>query len=111
MAECRRFVCSSCGFDVEAWSDGNPYYIDEAGEKQYAYHPRHDQLARCIGNDEPHICLDCGHEFAVDSLSPISACPECQHQEIADCWDLDGANCPRCKRAKLKRDKDFFAVS
>ena len=39
MAECRRFVCSGCGRKIDAWSDGNPFYIDETGKKQYAYHP------------------------------------------------------------------------
>jgi hypothetical protein len=39
MAEARRFACGSCSFSVTAWSDGNPYYLDETGEKQYAYHP------------------------------------------------------------------------
>jgi hypothetical protein len=39
MAECIRFVCSGCRHSVDAWSDGNPFYIDESGNKQYAYHP------------------------------------------------------------------------
>ena len=42
MAECVQFVCSDCGMSVEAWSDGNPFYIDETGSKKYAYHPNHD---------------------------------------------------------------------
>jgi hypothetical protein len=35
MAECRS---SGCGRKIDAWSDGNPFYIDETGKKQYAYH-------------------------------------------------------------------------
>lgn len=55
MAECFRFVCSGCGNSIEAWSDGNPFYIDEVGNKKYAYHPNHDELEKCIANDEPHL--------------------------------------------------------
>ncbi len=39
MAEGFRFVCDSCDRTIEAWSDGNPYYFDDDGKKQYAYHP------------------------------------------------------------------------
>jgi len=35
MAEGIRYVCSECGRSVEAWSDGNPYYIDENGQEIY----------------------------------------------------------------------------
>ena len=67
MAEGLRYVCGECAHAVEAWSDGNPYYIDGGGAKLYAYHPDHDSLAQCIGNDDPHLCLSCGREFMVDS--------------------------------------------
>lgn len=53
MAETVRFTCSELGKTIEAWSDGNPYHIDENGQKQYAYHPDHENLARRIGNDSP----------------------------------------------------------
>ncbi len=62
-ALCLRRMCHA----VEAWSDGNPYYIDGGGAKLYAYHPDHDSLAQCIGNDDPHLYLSCGREFMVDS--------------------------------------------
>ena len=57
MAMAIRFVCGGCERTIEAWSDGNPYYIDEAGAKKYAYHPDHERLSKCIGNDDPHLCL------------------------------------------------------
>ncbi len=55
MAQGLRYVCGGCGHVIEAWSDGNPYFIDETGAKQYAHHPDHERLAWCIGNDSPHI--------------------------------------------------------
>ena len=61
-----RFVCGGCAHTIEAWDEGNPYYIDDDGKKQYAYHPS-DKRDLCIGNDSPHLCLSYGHEFMPDS--------------------------------------------
>lgn len=96
MAMSIRLVCKSCGTAIEAWDEGNPYYLDEQGEKQYAYHPSplRDQ---CIGNDAPHLCLACGEQFMVDSQSPTSRCPKCESDDIADTYLLDGRKCPCCK--------------
>jgi hypothetical protein len=55
MAESRRFVCTQCAHEIEAWSDGNPFYLDERGRKRHAYHPDHENLDRCVGNDVPHL--------------------------------------------------------
>ena len=111
MAEERLFVCGGCGHDIGAWSDGNPYYIDEAGAKQYAYHPDHERLVRCIGNDSPHICLSCGHEFMLDSRAPVSECPKCGASELADTYQLGGQRCPYCKDGVFTVDPNFHAVS
>lgn len=111
MAEGLRYVCSSCGRNVEAWSDGNPYYIDERGRKQYAHHPDHERLDRCIGNDTPHLCLACAHRFVVDSRAPIAHCPKCQSTEIADEFDLGGRRCPWCKAGVFARNPNFDAIS
>lgn len=111
MAEAVRYVCDGCGHAVEAWSDGNPYYIDEAGEKQYAYHPDHEHLALCVGNDSPHLCMACGAEFVVDSRSPSEVCPECGVKEIADTYQLTGLRCPYCKEGVFSVDPEFFAIS
>jgi hypothetical protein len=102
MAEGKMFVCSNCEHAIEAWSDGNPYYLDEAGEKQYAYHPDHEKLAKCIGNDSPHICRACGEEFMVDSRTPRTTCPKCSAAEIVDTWQLEDVPCPFCKQGQFK---------
>ena len=111
MAEARRFVCGNCDKTIESWSDGNPYFIDDTGEKQYAYHPDHENLAKCIGNDSPHLCLGCGAEFMVDSRAPIKACPKCDSEEIADTFDVGGKRCPYCKDGVFAADPDFICVS
>ncbi|MBF0234456.1 MAG: hypothetical protein HQK65_15655 [Desulfamplus sp.] len=101
MAEQRIFTCSHCHKSVSAWSDGNPYYINEQGDKQYAYHPNHDLLSKCIGNDIPHICLGCGHEFNMDSLNPVSQCSRCHCEQLIACFNLEAQTCPYCKQGVL----------
>ena len=111
MAEAVRFKCDACGHAIEAWSDGNPYYINDAGEKEYAYHPDHERLDRCIGNDSPHLCLNCGEEFMVDSEHPIQKCPKCKESKIVDTFLLDGHLCPFCSGGTFGKDPDFFCIS
>ena len=111
MAEALRYVCSGCSRAVEAWSDGNPYYIDDAGAKHYAYHPDHENLARCVGNDSPHLCLACGGECKVDSRAPATACPACGAAELAHTYQLAGRRCPYCKAGAFAVDPDFHCIS
>jgi DNA-directed RNA polymerase subunit RPC12/RpoP len=109
MAQQTIFICNGCGHTVESWDDGNPYYIEKSidlegrpvDRKIYAYHPNHEALARCIGNDSPHLCLSCGKEFMVDSRDPISACPKCKAERITHTWDLGEKPCPNCKKGKF----------
>lgn len=111
MAEAVRFTCSECDKTLEAWSDGNPYYLDENGQKQYAYHPDHENLARCIGNDSPHLCLNCGEEVNVDSRAPVHTCPKCEDEALVSKFRLDGKQCPFCKKGFLMEDQDFRLIS
>jgi len=111
MAECKRFVCPLCSYAIASWSDGNPYYCDETGEKIYAYHPNHDALDRCIGNDTPYVCLDCAESFLVDSNSPQQQCPKCQKTSIIDSFHLGGKDCPSCHQGRLSADPDFHCIS
>ncbi len=110
MAEGRRYVCVKCAHTIETWDEGNPYYMDDDGRKQYAYHPDEDLLEQCIGNDSPHLCLSCGYEFIVDSEAPIAACPLCEASKISNTWELEGRPCPYCK-AGVFADSGWFAVS
>ena len=110
MAEGRRFVCDSCANAVEAWGDGNPYYIGETGAKIYAYHPSAER-GRCIGNDVPHLCLECGQEFNVDSNAPCSECVGCSSNRISDLLMLEGHTCPVCRSGRFLLDPEFRAVS
>jgi predicted RNA-binding Zn-ribbon protein involved in translation (DUF1610 family) len=111
MAEAVRYVCDSCREAIVAWSDGNPYYIDASGAKRYAYHPDHEHLALCIGNDSPHLCLACRERFMVDSWEPVAVCPTCGAAEIADCFHLGELRCPYCKAGVFAADPDFHCIS
>ena len=103
------FICNGCEKSIESWDEGNPYYFDKSGKKQYAYHPNPNREF-CIGIDSPHLCLSCGHEFMVDSAAPIESCPKCNAREIADTWELEGKACPYCKRG-IFEDSGYLAVS
>jgi DNA-directed RNA polymerase subunit RPC12/RpoP len=111
MAEGIRYFCDNCNRNIETWSDGNPYYIDEGGKKKYAYHPDHDSLDKCIGNDSPYICLSCGEAFKVDSRTPITECPKCRVSNISAAFELSGLRCPYCKKGVFKRDPKFCLIS
>ena len=111
MAEAVSFKCDACARSLQVWSDGNPYYRDESGRKRYAYHPDHENLARCIGNDEPHICLSCGAEQKVDSENPILSCRKCKDEALVESINLEGQTCPFCRRGSFIRDPGFWCVS
>ena len=119
MAQGFRFVCGKCDHTIEAWDDGNPYYfesvITKASEvkqkKKYAYHPNHELLERCIGNDAEHLCLSCKKEFMVDSETPITTCPKCKSSEIVQTMELDGKSWRYCKEGVFGRDPEFHVIS
>lgn len=111
MAEGIRFVCSDCRYSIEAWSDGNPFYIDETGNKQYAHHPDHDELSKCIANDVPHLCLACGNEVKIDSRLGHESCPDCGSTNVIDTFHLQGVKCPKCDGGHFDQDKDYCAIS
>lgn len=104
-------MCSRCAYSIEAWSDGNPYYRDARGRKRYAYHPDHTNLARCVGNDEPHLCLACGFEMKVDTLKPVTRCRKCRAGPLFPLWELDGVPCPRCREGHFALDNERRAIS
>jgi hypothetical protein len=110
MAMCIQSVCQHCGYSVQAWDEGDPYYFDESGSKRYAYHPSREREL-CIGIDSPHLCLNCGDIFPVDSRAPITTCPKCSSHEIADTFDLEGQVCPACKRGVFRRDSRVYGIS
>lgn len=111
MAQAIRYTCTHCDTSITAWSDGNPYYLDGQGKKQYAYHPDHEALARCIGNDTPNLCLGCGHEFMVDSEAPADACPRCRGDRFKPTFELEGERCPTCPEGRFSSDPDFHVIS
>jgi len=102
MAQRFRFVCGECDHTIEVWDDGNPYYIDDDGRKKYAYHPNHELLERCIGNDTEHLCLSCKKEFMVDSEAQTTACPKCKSSEIVRKMELAAKSCPYCKEGVFR---------
>ena len=103
MASGMHLKCKKCDFTIEVWSDGNPYFIDDSGQKKYAYHPQ-SEADLCTEVDVPHICQKCAHQFNVDSAATISHCPKCDYDKIIETWYLLGESCPACKEAKIVAD-------
>jgi hypothetical protein len=99
------FACTHCAFTFEAWDDGNPYILDGDGVKQHVYHP---DLRRdlAVGNDVPHLCLDCGTLTDIDSEKPRTTCRRCRSTRIIDCCNADASPCPKCKQGTLQRSDD-----
>jgi DNA-directed RNA polymerase subunit RPC12/RpoP len=110
MAVGSRFVCSNCDAEVIAWSDGNPYFIDEHSLKQYAYHPD-PNAERCVGVDFPHLCLGCGAKIQVDSNLPTNTCPDCGGRMLIAATQLEGKSCPECHAGKYIVDSQYRAIS
>ena len=116
MAQELIFSCE-CGFGTSVWEDGNPISgpIPLPGEKrktpkQYVYHPS-PEADYAIGNDRPHICLSCFHEFNVDDMEvdvdgmkPRTKCAKCKSEDIVDIRMLGGRICPKCKVHTLRVD-------
>ena len=110
MAQCFRFVCSSCDHDYTVWDEGNPYVIDPDGTKRYVYHPSEDR-ALAVGIDIPHVCLSCGDVYNIDSNAPDLTCPSCGKGNPIAAMRLEGKRCPHCKEGTLHRDTQYFCVS
>jgi len=104
------FKCGNCGFEIEAWDDGNPYYFDENGKKVYAYHPSRE-WEKCIGNDSDYLCLSCGRKFKADPERKEVKCTRCRSKNAAETMELGGKRCPKCKKGEFQQDPDFFAIS
>ena len=126
MAACFTFVCSHCGYSIEAWDDGNPYFLSDKGRHQYFYHPGGEEqlmeyvsqsegkdltgaalqkfLENRTGNMTDMICLDCGRKFRRDLDKQKALCPSrrCKSANISDTCELEGKPCPTCKQGRFK---------
>jgi len=111
MAQGIQFLCGNCDKKIAAGSDGNPFFIDEKGEKYYAHHPEHDLFEKCIANHVPHLCLVCGEEFEIDSRTPAAICAKCALRYIAKTYELAGHQCPACKKGVFSLDPTFLCRS
>jgi DNA-directed RNA polymerase subunit RPC12/RpoP len=110
LAQAVKYNCTHCKHEIVAWDEGDPYFLDRKGAKVYAYHPNPDR-DRCIGVDSPHLCLDCGSQFRVDSRAPIDACMNCGSKNIANIYVLENRRCPACRKGTFVRDPKYVLIS
>jgi hypothetical protein len=57
MASCSASICSHCGYTIEAWDDGNPYFLSYRGKKQFFYHPSGERLLESYKMQYMHDAL------------------------------------------------------
>jgi DNA-directed RNA polymerase subunit RPC12/RpoP len=110
MALGRTFVCTGCAHAIEAWDEGNPYYVDERGERRYVYHPSPER-ARATGIEWPALCLGCGAEITQDSAARVARCPGCASPDVVDAWELEGRTCPYCRAGVYVEDERALKIS
>ena len=118
MAACTQFTCHHCGFQVEAWSDGNRYLTDTAGTRHFFYHPGDLMEMRAFaeaqtqsrmteeeylaflqahcGNEGDWLCLHCGCQTRRDPHHDPMHCPDCGGRKLRQTYRLDGRTCPKC---------------
>ena len=116
------YTCDKCGFEVDAWDDGNPYVQDSKGKRHYYYHPTNhmdimeEVLAKMpphipsseeseeseliydthTGNAPDHLCLKCGKISKIDPEVDKMICKKCQSDEVTELTSLAGKHCPKC---------------
>jgi DNA-directed RNA polymerase subunit RPC12/RpoP len=111
VAEGRLYVCTNCQRQIEAWDEGNPYYLTYPERtKHYAYHP-HPDRSRCTHVDTPVLCLSCGTESMSDSARPLTTCPDCGNAPLLDTWRLEGVSCPTCGHGVFRADPNGYMIS
>ena len=93
------FTCTQCGFEMEAWDEGNPYIQGPDGTRHHFYHPCADSeiasivqeilgreltgaevrevLRKHSGNEPEHICLDCGVIAMMNEQEAKAPCASC----------------------------------
>ena len=118
MAESLLFTCNKCGFQVESWSDGNPYIQGSARKRFYYYHPAEESQLVEIGkklygrvlnsqeinimrkergsNAPDHICLSCGKIRKLNPRKDRMVCTSCKGKNFVETWELAGKKCMMC---------------
>lgn len=105
------FRCTKCGFALPPGWGGRFYVIDDDGDRVMPGHPGEEHAINTIlGKDAPReireartgfnsdsICLDCFHEFQMDTEWDERLCPECGSTDVKTTKELVGKPCPRCK--------------
>lgn len=122
MAMSTIYTCDKCGFEVDAWDDGNPYVQDSKGKRHYFYHPENEieimgkllepktlptsDSEECeesepffeihTGNAPDHLCRKCGKISKIDPEMDKMICKKCKSDEVTEVTSLAGLKCPKC---------------
>ena len=135
MAEGFTYVCTHCKHSIDAWDDGNSYFMSDSGKPQFFYHPSGEyQLQEYIqqssgkdlkgaeldsflesrtGNMSDMLCLDCGRKFKIDLERKKVICNsrKCKSANVVSFTELEEKQCPKCKKGVFRRDKNSHMIS
>ena len=117
------FRCTGCGFELEAWDEGNPYIEGPDGKRHHFYHlsqeseiisivqtilgrpptetATRDALEKHAGNEQDHICLNCADRSLrneQEANAPCAACAAYGHATVVDCFQLAWKPCLSCRQ-------------
>ena len=125
--------CPVCSFEIEAWSDGNPYILDDRNRPKFYYHPCESERIEIIASCEwarsktdaelsqilelksgimsDMICLECAGKFKCDTEKKKPKCRKCGSENVHDQFLLEGVTCPKCHRGQFPDVPERGAIS
>ncbi len=131
MPKLLQFSCDSCDFSLKTWENGLMYVTDKKGKRIECSHPGESyKVAKVLEIDEDEIagfpylpipnpdlyallnervgvisdclCLDCTGLSKLDYQMDDRKCSECGGSNILPVDNLEGMNCPKCKKGIFK---------
>lgn len=127
MAQQLIFTCGRCGFEVDAWDEGNPYVEGPDGVRHHFYHPGEDRKVVAIvtallgraptgdevqqmlrehgGNEGDFLCLECRAPSRRNEREAAGPCASCGSTRVVERWHLAGETCPACKQGTFNRGR------
>jgi len=122
MAKRTTYKCLNCSFKIDNWSDGNPYIATPDGKRHYWHHPGEGYQIQKIcelfvenpsqeqidsifqkyaGYESQYICKECLGFSMLDESKDTLKCKACSSPDLMLTKDLDGKECPSCRKGKF----------
>jgi hypothetical protein len=117
MPPIHNFRCNKCGFGLPPGWGGHFYVIDDNGNRVIPGHPGEERAIEAIlgknapleirkartGFNSDCLCLDCLHEFQMDTEWDDRLCPRCGSAKVKTTQELIDRPCPKCKLGTMRQ--------